>query len=131
MDEKSYVMVVDDNPDTLQLMTVLLQGEGLEVETAPSGFEAMERIRLRPPSFVILDLMMPGMSGFKVLALLQANPLTRHIPVLIMTASHLKDHDVMDLQGAVLGIVRKGDINLDDISRLVVETLQRDVPGTK
>lgn len=120
----TYVLVVDDDPDALALMSALVGSMGVGVKVAKDGHEALERIREEVPGFVVLDLMMPRMDGFGVLSRLQLDPKTRDIPILILTAARLTESDVLDLRGTVLGVVRKGDLDLDDISRVIEETLK-------
>lgn len=132
----TYVLVVDDDPDALALMSALVGSMGVGVKVAKDGHEALERIREEVPGFVVLDLMMPRMDGFGVLSRLQLDPKTRDIPILILTAARLTESDVLDLRGTVLGVVRKGDLDLDDISRVIEETLkdrhrQQPADGTK
>jgi CheY-like chemotaxis protein len=120
----TYVLVVDDDPDALALMSALVASMGIEVKVARDGHQALECIRAEIPGFVVLDLMMPRMDGFGVLSRLQLDPKTRDIPILILTAARLTETDVLDLRGTVLGVVRKGDLDLDDISRVILETLK-------
>jgi CheY-like chemotaxis protein len=124
----TYVLVVDDDPDALALMSALVASMGIGVKVARDGHEALERIRENTPGFVVLDLMMPRMDGFGVLSRLQLDPKTRDIPILILTAARLSEGDVLDLRGTVLGVVRKGDLDLDDISRVIEETLKARKP---
>lgn len=120
----TYVLVVDDDPDALALMSALVGSIGVEVRVARDGHEALARIHERTPGFVVLDLMMPGMDGFGVMRRLQFDPKTRNIPILILTAARLQESDVLDLRGTVLGVIRKGDLDLDDVSRVILETLK-------
>jgi CheY-like chemotaxis protein len=124
IDSETYVLVVDDDPDALALMSALISSMGVEVQAARNGHEALERIREKTPGFVVLDLMMPGMDGFGVMSRLQLDPKTRNIPILILTAARLQESDILDLRGTVLGVIRKGDLDLDDISRVILETLK-------
>jgi len=124
VDSDTYVLVVDDDPDALALMSALVKSMGIKVRVAQDGHEALECIREETPGFVVLDLMMPRMDGFGVLSRLQLDPKTRGIPILILTAARLQESDVLDLRGTVIGVVRKGDLDLDEISRVIKETLE-------
>ena len=83
------VLVVDDEPPTRELVCHWLKGAGFTFEAVESGFEALARVRADADGFVaiVLDVMMPGMDGFEVLARLKEDPRTSAIPVLYLTAS--------------------------------------------
>ena len=80
------VLVVDDEPDIVALVAYHLAKAGFRISTATSGPEALEQARRELPSIVVLDLMLPGMSGFDVLETLRRNESTRPIGVLMLTA---------------------------------------------
>lgn len=80
------VLVVDDEPDIVALVAYHLAKAGYRISTATTGPEALEQARRELPSIVVLDLMLPGMSGFDVLEALRRNDSTRQIAVLMLTA---------------------------------------------
>ncbi len=80
------ILVVDDEPDILQLVRLTLTQEGFAVETAATAAEGLEAIEKNPPDLVVLDLMLPDMSGTEVCRTLRARPETAHLPVLMLTA---------------------------------------------
>src|SRR5512143_2339121 len=80
------VLVVDDEPHIVALVAYHLATAGYRVSTAKSGADALTLADRERPSLVILDLMLPGMSGFDVLRKLRAKPGTRDVPVLMLTA---------------------------------------------
>jgi chemotaxis protein methyltransferase CheR len=80
------VMVVDDTPASIAVLLSLLSGEGYKVLVAQNGEEALEQLRFTKPDLIMLDVMMPGLSGFEVCARLKADARLRTIPVLFMTA---------------------------------------------
>ena len=83
---KKTVLVVDDTPDNLSLMSGLLK-ETYRVKLANSGEKALKAAQGdNPPDLILLDIMMPGMSGYEVCQALKAEPATRHIPVIFLTA---------------------------------------------
>src|SRR3569832_1298285 len=83
---KPRILVVDDTPDNLFLMTALLE-DRYEVATAESGEDALEAVRCETaPDLILLDIMMPGMDGYEVLRRLRKNPITAAIPVIFLTA---------------------------------------------
>lgn len=82
------VLIVDDLPENLYLLTRLIQPLGCEIVTASNGREALERIEAQPPDLILLDVVMPEMSGFTVLERLKVEARTRLIPVVMITALH-------------------------------------------
>jgi two-component system phosphate regulon response regulator PhoB len=80
------ILVVDDEPDIVALVAYHLAKSGYRVATASSGTEALEAARRDRPSLVVLDLMLPGMSGYEVLEQLRADDATRDVGVLMLTA---------------------------------------------
>ena len=79
------ILVVDDYPDTLDVWSVSLRAAGFDVATAVDGFEAIALAEALLPDLVVLDLELPGRSGYEVAALLRRNPATRHIPLIAAT----------------------------------------------
>lgn len=92
-DELPRVLVVDDQRHNRRLLEVILEGEGVAVEMAASGEEAVAVIARRPPDLILLDVMMPGISGYEVASAIKNDLATAHIPIIIVTA--LDDHDSM------------------------------------
>ncbi|OPX24983.1 MAG: two-component system response regulator [Planctomycetales bacterium 4484_123] len=83
----SRVLVVDDNAQNLELLVEYLQSMGgVQTATATDGLEALEVVRIFRPDLIVLDIMMPRMSGFEVCQKLKADPETRDIPILMVTA---------------------------------------------
>jgi two-component system phosphate regulon response regulator PhoB len=94
------VLVVDDEPHIVALVAYHLAKSGYRVVTATTGPDALDRARRERPSLVILDLMLPGMSGFDVLRKLRADTGTSDVPVLMLTARR-DEHD--RIEGLSLG----------------------------
>lgn len=94
MSAMTKVLVVDDNADCLQLVNRMLRGDGFQVVCVDNGPEALECLANDPPDIVLLDVMMPGMTGFEVLEALRDNPKNSALPVIMLTAS-TNDDDVM------------------------------------
>lgn len=99
---KPQVLVVDDTPDNLALMSDLLR-ETCKVRVANSGERALRLLANGTlPDLILLDIMMPGMDGYEVIRQLKANPITRDIPVLFLTAKSEEDDERIGLElGAV------------------------------
>ena len=82
----SKVLVVDDNEQNLELLVAYLEEVDCQVQSAPGGQEALDMIRADAPDLVLLDVMMPKMSGFEVCRRLKGDPSTADIPVIMVTA---------------------------------------------
>lgn len=79
------ILVVDDDPNVLRLMSYIVEEEGYDVFTAKSGAEALEAIQQERPCLVILDLVMPGVSGFHICERLRTDPAMAGIKILAVT----------------------------------------------
>ncbi len=87
------ILVVDDERPIVRLVQVNLEHAGYEVVAAYDGKEALQKVEQEKPDLIILDVMMPQMDGFEVMQRLQADPKTRDIPVIMLTAK-AQDADV-------------------------------------
>jgi DNA-binding response OmpR family regulator len=87
MSEKSKkkILVIEDNLQINRIYVSKFQFEGMEVSTASNGDEGLEKIQAEEPDLILLDIMLPGKSGFEVLKIIKENPQTKNIPVLILT----------------------------------------------
>jgi CheY-like chemotaxis protein len=86
MSAKKYILVVDDDPDLVETVAMMLESKGCEVGMAYDGIEGEESIKQRRPDLVILDIMMPRKDGYVLCAELKADPETRSIPIILLTA---------------------------------------------
>ena len=84
--EDSTILVVDDNAQNLELIVAYLDGLGCKVVTAVDGIDAMAKIAQRVPDLILLDVMMPRMSGFEVCRKCKVAPETRDVPIIMVTA---------------------------------------------
>jgi signal transduction histidine kinase/CheY-like chemotaxis protein/HAMP domain-containing protein/putative methionine-R-sulfoxide reductase with GAF domain len=105
--ESSTVLVVDDDEEQRGLVRELLGAKGWTVREAANGRLALDALAKGVPDIVLLDLMMPEMDGFEVVAALQANPAWRDIPVVVVTALDLSAEDRRRLNGGVEQILSK------------------------
>src|SRR5262245_48130185 len=96
--ETPRVLVVEDEPDIAALIAYQLTREGLRVETASTGDQAFSSIGREVPDLLILDRMLPGISGDDVLSSLRAGVATRAIPVLILTAKREQEDRIRGLE---------------------------------
>jgi DNA-binding response OmpR family regulator len=83
---KKYILVVDDDPDLVETVAMMLESKGCEVGQAYDGVEGEESIKARRPDLVILDIMMPRKDGYVLCNELKENEETRDIPVILLTA---------------------------------------------
>ncbi len=80
------VLIADDNPQGVELLEAYLAGSDYETETAADGEETLQKVKAWQPDLILLDIMMPKISGFEVCKRLRADPATRDIGVLMITA---------------------------------------------
>lgn len=85
---KAKVLIVDDEPYNVDVLEQAMDGTEYQVVTASNGKEAWEKIQSEQPDLVLLDLMMPVMDGFQVLAKVKEDAMLRDIPVIIVSAEH-------------------------------------------
>lgn len=83
---RARVLIVDDERLNIQLLEVMLEPEGYQLVTAGSGEAALEAVAHHPPDLVLLDIMMPGMTGYQVATRIKEDPATSHIPIVMLSA---------------------------------------------
>jgi DNA-binding response OmpR family regulator len=81
-----YVLIVDDDPDMVETVGMMLESKGFEVGKAYDGIEGEESIRKRQPDLLVLDVMMPRKNGYVLCAELKRNEKTKDIPIILLTA---------------------------------------------
>jgi twitching motility two-component system response regulator PilH len=95
------ILVVDDSPTEMRLVTGVLQGHGHRIITATDGDQALEVARREQPGLVVLDVIMPGKNGFQVCRALKTAPETAKIPVILLTSKNQESDKFWGLkQGA-------------------------------
>ena len=85
------ILAVDDQAANLRVVGILLGRNGYEVIPAANGAEALAAAQAQVPDLILLDMMMPGMDGFELLAALRAMPALRDVPAVFLTAAHDRD----------------------------------------
>jgi signal transduction histidine kinase len=85
-DPPARVLIVDDERRNLELLKIMLKSDGYVLRTALSGEEALAIVASEPPDLILLDVMMPGMDGYEAAGKIKANPATKNIPVIMLTA---------------------------------------------
>lgn len=109
----SKILVVDDQPINVQLLKRKLEREGMQVVTAFSGREALDLVAADKPDLILLDVMMPDMDGIEVCQRLQADPETKIIPVIFITARTSKEGKIEGLGVGAVDYITK-PIDLDE-----------------
>lgn len=110
------ILVVDDDPGTVQVMTMILASEGYPVRAATNGQEALAAIISEQPALVLLDLNMPVMSGWELIKQLRTSTIS--VPVVVMTAGQRARDEAARLN--VAGHLSK-PFDLDDLLRIVAQ----------
>lgn len=106
-DGSPRILVVDDDPQTVRLLSTVLTNDGYEVLKVYGGSEAIEIAISQSPDLIILDMMMPQVDGFQVIQHLTGDPRTCDIPIIICTALDLTDADRDRLNGQIQSVIRK------------------------
>jgi DNA-binding response OmpR family regulator len=117
------VLIVDDDPEARSLMSRILEEEGAEVSLAPDGREGMRLLEEVKPELVLLDLMMPGMSGFEMVARIRSTPGHEQIPIVIVSAKELTAEDMRTLNGHIQRFVSKGNADPAGLAAVVRQVL--------
>ncbi len=95
---KPKILVVDDEPDALELLEFNLRNAGFDVVTAENGAEALRMVRETEPALVILDLMLPEVDGLEVCKILRRHPATAGLPILMLTSKAAEIDRVLGLE---------------------------------
>jgi len=114
-ERENVALVVEDEPDSREVMRRMLESEGWEVREARNGREALEELGRGVPSIVVLDLMMPEMDGFQFLDELHGKKEWKDLPVLVVTAKELTAEDRARLNGHVDRVLQKGSYQKDEL----------------
>ncbi|HSJ78794.1 MAG TPA: DNA-binding response regulator [Erythrobacter sp.] len=107
MNSKDCILVVDDNPDSLRFLVDTLESEGMTVLIARSGEATLELLGEAAPDLILMDAIMPGISGLETTRAIKSEPATAHIPVIFMTGLNEPEHVVAALDTGGVDYVRK------------------------
>jgi putative two-component system response regulator len=115
------VLIVDDNPTNVELLFAQLKPYGYELEKAFDGEDALKKIEVRAPDLILLDLMMPRLSGYEVCKKVKDDPVTQFIPVIVITAlkeldDKIKAFNKVELVTRVKSLLKLKDL-YDDVDR--------------
>ena len=118
---QSYdVLVVDDDPDSRRVAARFLTANGARVRESGDGETALVEMRRHAPDVVVLDLMMPVLDGFGVLAAMRADPQLAGLPVVVLTAKSLTEAERQFLSRTAARVLQKGAHRLADVASLVL-----------
>ena len=119
---KARVLIVDDEPEFLELIEFKLASQGFDVLCATNGMEALRKARCEAPHVIILDLMLPDLDGFAVCEILRAQPSTRDVPVVFLSALDRPLTRSRNKSGASYWLKKGSD--LDSVGRCVRAALE-------
>lgn len=126
---QDYLLIVEDDPDILELLGTTLTFRGYRVVTARNGKEGLEFVRKQPPAMIIADIMMPALDGFGLVHRLRLNPETRNIPVIFITATYVAQADrEFALNIGATRFLEK-PIDLEGFLRTIAELLEQEIPA--
>ena len=123
------VAVVDDDPELVQSVKVILKVAGAQVFGARNGISGYLMIRRERPDVVLLDIMMPDMDGFEVCRKLKLDSITKGIPIIFLTAKSGQAHIDMGLSLGAQGYITK-PFEHDDLVDKIIQVTRNDNPAT-
>ncbi|WP_343502656.1 response regulator transcription factor [Alloyangia pacifica] len=126
-----HVLLIEDEPNIIEAISFILSRDGLAVETHSDGTTANEKLRGARPDLLILDVMLPGKSGYDILRELRADPTTAALPVLMLTArGQTRDREMAEREG-VSAFMSKPFANSEmlDTVRALLNGVPEEAPG--
>jgi signal transduction histidine kinase/CheY-like chemotaxis protein len=118
------ILVVEDDANMREMLRRMLETDDWAVAEAENGQAALEHVAHAPPSLILLDLLMPVMDGFQMVAELQKHEDWRKIPIVVISAKELAPEERHRLQGHVKTILQKGSFGRDELMREVRDTVR-------
>lgn len=127
---KGFILVVDDNPTNLAVISQALRTEGWQIRIAVDGEDALSKVAQNSPDLILLDVQMPGIDGFEVCQRLKANDKTSDIPIIFMTALSETDSKVKGLSLGAVDYITKPFEQQEAIARVRVHLQLRHLTQT-
>lgn len=117
------ILLVEDVPNILELLAVTLRFHGYPIVTATNGVEGLQQVEREKPALVVSDILMPQMDGYAMVYRLRTNPLTRHIPIIFLSATYVTPEDKEF--GMNLGAIRflEKPVDIEELLASVREAL--------
>lgn len=122
--EGAYVLCVDDDPGALSLLERTLSEAGVEVRCTSSGRQALAEMQKRMPDALIVDLMMPEMSGFELVLALRNHDGAGHVPVLVLTEAEVNAEELATLNGHIQRLISKAQCRGPDLCASLRQTIR-------
>lgn len=122
--ESKRVLCIEDHPEMIELIRLILGRQGFEVEGAVGGREGLRIMRDNPPDLVLLDLMMPEMDGFDVIEAIRARKDLADTRIIVITAKTLTSSERRRLSGQIESLLHKGSFLDDDLLEQILSTLR-------
>jgi CheY-like chemotaxis protein len=104
---KNKILVIEDNPLNLELVTDLLEANGFSVCRAPTAEEGLRAVRELLPDLILMDLSLPGLDGLAATRALRADTATRHLPIIALTAHAMRGDEALALHAGCDGYLTK------------------------
>lgn len=101
------ILIVDDNPQNVELLSAWMTAEGYRVTVAGDGQAALNQVATAPPDLILLDVMMPRMDGYAVCRQLKAHPETRLVPIILITALGAEEHKLKGIEAGASDFLTK------------------------
>jgi len=127
---RGSILIVDDNPTNMKLVSYLLRNKDYDVKTAQSALEALELLREFHPGLILMDLQMPDIDGFTLTRRLKADPATRDIVIVAVTAFAMKGDEEKALRAGCDGYLTK-PIDTRSLPSIVARYLAGERPSAK
>jgi adenylate cyclase len=118
MNRAGKILVVDDTPQNIKVLDAILSPRGYRVATARSGPEALQKVRDEAPDLVLLDILMPGMSGYEVAQRLRADPSTQFLPIVMVTALGAQEEKIKAIDAGADDFLSKPVNQLELLARV-------------
>lgn len=120
-----HIFLIEDDPSLSKIYSQRLAKEGFKVSIAAEGTEGLRRARNENPDLIILDLILPGISGFEALRQLKADQKTKDIPTIVLTILEQEEDVKEALRLGAASYLFKSETALDDLAEIVKKNLPK------
>jgi len=127
--DKKRILIVEDQPDGRELFVLMLRRLGYDTAEAITGLEAIDQARATQPDLILMDLALPGITGDEATARLKADPTTKNIPVIVLTAFHADSPHVVRAIAAGAAEIAHKPVRFAALQELVQRYLPSDEPS--